>query len=110
MTIKELVYAAHNNSVSKGFWDEDVWNLPEKHALIHSEVSEALEEVRKPTALVSSVTIRQDGKPEGFPTELADIVIRVADLCGQLNIDLDEVIRMKMTYNATRPHKHGKAF
>ncbi len=42
--------------------------------------------------------------------ELADAVIRIADLCGHLGIDLDAVIEEKMAYNADRPYKHGKRF
>lgn len=42
--------------------------------------------------------------------ELADAVIRIADLCGYLGIDLDAVISEKMAYNETRPFKHGKRF
>ena len=46
-------------------------------------------------------------KPEGFPTELADVVIRVGDLAGRLGIDLAAVIGEKMAYNITRPYRHG---
>ena len=49
-------------------------------------------------------------KPEGVAVELADAVIRIADLCGHLGIDLDAVIAEKMAYNADRPYKHGKRF
>ena len=49
-------------------------------------------------------------KPEGYAIELADAVIRIADLCGYMGIDLEAAIREKMAYNATRPHKHGKNF
>ena len=49
-------------------------------------------------------------KPEGVAVELADAVIRIADLCGYLGIDLDAVIEEKMAYNAGRPYKHGKRF
>lgn len=51
---------------------------------------------------------REDGKPEGIPSELADIMIRVADLAGAYDIDLAKIIDQKMTYNASRPHLHGK--
>jgi NTP pyrophosphatase (non-canonical NTP hydrolase) len=73
-------------------------------ANIHGEVSEALECVRD-----GYVIGYQTGeKPEGLPSELADIVIRVADLCGHLGINLERAIEVKMQYNATRPHKHGR--
>ena len=46
-------------------------------------------------------------KPEGFASELADVVIRVADVCGRLGLDLEAAVVEKMTYNATRPRRHG---
>lgn len=49
-------------------------------------------------------------KPEGVPVELADAVIRIADLCGHLEIDLEEVIETKIAYNEGHPYKHGKKF
>ena len=103
MTITELVHAAHKLSLEKGWYDEGVVNIPEKLALIHSEVSEALECYRN-----GEMTTRfKDGKPEGFPIELADIVIRIADLCGYLGINLDEAVRYKGDYNSNRPYRHG---
>lgn len=104
-------------------------SVAESLALIHSEVSEALEADRNnETALkleykivggvydqkyTSECSISEDGiigKPVGLPSELADIMIRVGDLAGQLNIDLEAVIELKMNYNKTRPIKHGKAY
>jgi len=51
--------------------------------------------------------VMQPGKPVGFPTELADVIIRTLDLASGLGIDIEEAIRIKMDYNATRPHRHG---
>ena len=42
--------------------------------------------------------------------ELADAVIRIAHLCGAVDIDLEARIVEKLAYNATRPYKHGRAF
>ena len=50
-------------------------------------------------------------KPEGVPSELADIVIRVMDIAEFYGIDLAQAILDKMEYNNARPYKHGrKAF
>ena len=107
LTINELVEVAHYFAASKGFWDDEP-NIGEKIALIHSELSEALEEMRAGHAPNETYFI--DGKPEGLPVELADVVIRVADLCGYYGIDLNAVVHRKLNYNRHRPTKHGKQF
>lgn len=136
MNITELVGRAHDNAVKHGFWDPPL-NFGTAIALIHSELSEALEEERTGRALVWYKCTAGNGdgticnpkrwidcdmggkedrcpfrhkKPEGVSVELADAVIRIADLCGYLGIDLDTVISEKMAYNETRPFKHGKRF
>lgn len=116
-SISELVEAAHANAVSKGWWDKNP-SFGETIALIHSEASEALEDFRngkQPTevwyeAENGARTDVQNGlfqKPCGIPSELADIVIRVMDVCGHYGIDLEKAIQEKMAYNATRPQRHG---
>ena len=77
--------------------------MPEKLALIHSEISEALEDYRDG---LMETTVHA-GKPEGFSIELADAVIRIFDLCGHLGIDLGEAVELKSAYNEMRPHRHG---
>jgi NTP pyrophosphatase (non-canonical NTP hydrolase) len=74
--------------------------------LIVSELAEGLEEERKQQPYVYV----KDNKPEGLGVELADAVIRIADLCGYLGVDLEEVIKAKINYNSKRPYKHGKKF
>lgn len=136
MTISELVARAHDNAVKHGFWNPAP-AFGTSIALIHSELSEALEEGRagRPNVWYNCTAGNGDGtmcnpekwldcdkegsedqcvfrdkKPEGVAVELADAVIRIADLCGHLGIDLDAVIAEKMDYNETRPFKHGKRF
>jgi NTP pyrophosphatase (non-canonical NTP hydrolase) len=75
-------------------------------ALIHSEVSEALEDWRKDPELPD--WHRDDaGKPRGVAAELADVVIRVCDLAGVCGIDLEEAIRAVQDAAARRPVRHG---
>lgn len=135
MEIKDIVQKAHDNAVKHGFWDPPL-PFGTAIALIHSELSEALEEERAGRPLVWYHCTEGDAslpcdpkdetdcfqyghedtcqyrnrKPEGVAVELADAVIRIADLCGHLGIDLDAVIEEKMAYNAERPYKHGKRF
>lgn len=49
-------------------------------------------------------------KPEGIPSELADVIIRVGDLAEEYGIDLGAIVLEKLAYNATRPAMHGRKF
>jgi hypothetical protein len=84
--------------------------VAEKLALIHSEVSEALEVLRKAKSLedLQKVWINpENGKVEGFGSELADTHIRLFDLEDMLGLSADENMSMKMLYNEGREYKHG---
>ena len=125
MTISEIVERAHENAVKHGFWESEP-EFGTAMALIHSELSEALEEMRAGNKIrpgnpvpmvyysgggyVASAPTKCCLKPEGVAIELADAVIRIADLCGHMGIDLDAAITLKMEYNEGRPFKHGKLF
>jgi NTP pyrophosphatase (non-canonical NTP hydrolase) len=106
MNIYDLQNEAHETAVEKGWWDDvdPVKSIPEKLALIHSEISEALEAYRDDQM---GYWQTEEGKPEGFGVELADAIIRILDLAGALNISLEYCIESKMEYNKTRPHRHG---
>lgn len=73
-------------------------------ALVHSEISEALEADRK-NLMDDKITHRS-----GIEVELADAMIRILDYAGANNLDLGGAIEEKLAYNKTRPHKHGKKY
>lgn len=97
--------AAHAISTGNGFWDEEVTAafILAKLALIHSEVTETLEAIRK------------EKGPDAIIEEMADVYIRLIDLyqgmkmSGWLPADssLGAIVEKKMAFNATRPRKHG---
>lgn len=132
--LNQLRDEIHGVAKSKGWWDPQpmMAHMPNGDGLgfeiktdrtpgdllmlVVSEASEALEEVRngKPLTEVyagAAHRVAPDGplvyKPEGFPIELADIVIRVLDICGAYKIDIAEAMAVKMQYNRTRPERHG---
>lgn len=119
MTVFELVRDSYDRAKRKGFWNdmpvasgEGVQaKINEKLLLTVSELTEAMEEIRKDHhPLEIYYDEHRPDKPEGFSIELADAMIRIADLAGWLDIDLTAAIRMKAAYNESRPHKHGKQF
>lgn len=92
----------HDTAVAKGFWDGpvDINVVLAKLCLIHSEVSEVMEAIRKERPNVLE--------------EFADVVIRLEDLVEGMYLagwlesnDLEGAITDKMLVNSTRPHKHG---
>lgn len=105
--LSSRIYA---DNEAKGFWEEHIGIvLDQKLMLIVGEVAEAHEELRSnddPRHVYS----RDDGKPEGFGYELADVLIRTLDLAGALGLDIGALVVEKLEYNKTRPHKHGRNF
>ncbi|MBF0521576.1 MAG: nucleotide pyrophosphohydrolase [Candidatus Omnitrophica bacterium] len=93
-SLNDLAALCHSIAKEKGFWDEKR-NIGEALMLIVTELAEGMEAYRK-----------QD--QENFKEELADTFIRLLDLCGGLNIDIEEEIHKKCLKNKNRPYKHGK--
>ena len=113
LSIRELVDESWQTAEDKG-WHTLNKSFGEEMALLHSEISEALEEFRhghQPHEMyfkaAGSVREPLPGKPEGVPSELADLLIRVGDLCKVFGVDLEAALRKKMAFNRTRPHLHG---
>lgn len=129
MNINELAKEVHENAVAHGWWETPP-SIPEALCLIHSEVSEALEEYREGQPLVyGTCALGLDGckfsgecemaghpsepgvsgpcKPEGVAVELADVILRALDLMAALGVDVDAVVMAKHRYNQSREYRHG---
>lgn len=120
--INELSKEIHEVNKANGFYEGEK-NIGEMLALIHSEVSEALESDRKGRYTVATMRVvngwvRDDDFKAGFKScvkdtfedELADIMIRVMDLAAFKGIDLEQHIKAKLRYNSLREYKHGKKY
>lgn len=130
MNINQLAKEVHENAVAHGWWEKPP-TLPEALCLIHSELSEALEEYREGNPLVYGTCalaaedcrfsgvcdkVGQPGaeggvegpcKPEGIAVELADVILRTLDLMAALGVDVDGVVMAKHRYNLGREYMHG---
>lgn len=106
--LDEIARVLHGTAKNKGFWDgfhyDDSFTFyASKLALVHSEVTEVLEAIRK------------DKGDQEVVEELADVIIRTLDLyegliaTGEIDssISLDKVLYDKSLYNMARPERHG---
>lgn len=132
--MEQIIKKAHQVAKDKGFWETER-NVPEMLMLVVSELAEALEALRKDhyadkgiaSELYKDIEINEYDDEfnimagpwksgfeanikSTFEDEIADVAIRLFDLCGGLNIDLQKHIELKMMYNSMRGYKHGKKF
>jgi len=119
MTINELRDKAFNYADKQGFHENIIFG--EKIMLIVTELSEAVEAHRNNKWSRKSKAFfpyPEDIRPDLYEyhfkgtveEELADAILRIADIAGIYGVDLDFQIRAKMAYNETRPYKHGKRY
>jgi NTP pyrophosphatase (non-canonical NTP hydrolase) len=120
MNMNELGQEINEWAIGNGFYEPDKVRDFDGHiALVHSEVSEALEEWRDGRGFTEiyfhenrpeytpETSVLYGWKPEGIPIELADIIIRVLDLCAYHKIDIERAVRLKVDYNKMRSYRNG---
>lgn len=104
---KQLQRDVFDESLASG-WDPGQQNsFAEELAHLHEELSEAFQAWRANGDF--RITYREDGKPEGVPIELADVVLGILYNCEREGVDLFEAVEIKRRFNATRDYvKEGR--
>jgi len=111
--------------INKAAHEKGWWNNPREIGtllmLVVSELGEACEadRINKYANLNLYKSVDEPGRKlheafsfdncikDTFEDEIADTLIRILDLCGQMDIDIEYFINEKLKYNKTRPYKHG---
>ena len=125
MNLTELSQRIHAGNVERGFYEHPA-TFPDRCMLIVSEIAEAVEAHRNGRTtehgdvdqacrmaameMTPFVGFFKDKVKDTVEDEIADAIIRLLDLSGYMHIDIDAHVAAKLSYNATRGIRHGKAY
>jgi NTP pyrophosphatase (non-canonical NTP hydrolase) len=104
--INALRDECHETAKEKGWWDKER-SPGELIALMHSELSEALEWLRWGQGKYMGNKSDHISPYLGIEEEFADVIIRIFDFCGHHKLRIGEALLAKMEYNKTRSYRHG---
>jgi NTP pyrophosphatase (non-canonical NTP hydrolase) len=101
-----LAALLHETAREKGFWEGEYSHdkVGNKLALVHSEVTEVLEAIRK------------NKGSEEIVEEMSDVIIRLLDIYAAMRNEetilhsLDKILEKKININKDRPKLHGNLF
>ena len=111
LTLQEIIDEVTTTNLEKGHRDHgdvpDFDGIMMRAALLHTEVSEAVQIVKRYGVRKSFEPAIAGEYRDQFALEMADVIIRTIDLSDLMGIDLEEAVAQKMAFNRLRPYKYG---